>query len=169
MSSIMFIAALVPIAAVFIFLVVMQLSAKVAMLFAYLATDPVADLLGIVFEDIRPGYARARMPVTHRLLNAPGTAHGGAMMALIDVVHAAVSNSHGTLAVAQDVHTEFLSAGVEDDVLRCFELEMLPIGRCRSVGHESDWRWGVPERRIPGNVRRRIFPAQLPSPRSVPR
>lgn len=41
-------------------------------LFAYLATDPVADLLGIVFEDIRPGYARARMPVTHRLLNAPG-------------------------------------------------------------------------------------------------
>ena len=37
MSSIMFIAALVPIAAVFIFLVVMQLSAKVAMLFAYLA------------------------------------------------------------------------------------------------------------------------------------
>ena len=76
-----------------------------AELFAYLATDPVADLLGIVFEDIRPGYARARMPVTHRLLNAPGTAHGGAMMALIDVVHAAVSNSHGTLAVAQSLYT----------------------------------------------------------------
>ncbi|MBK8470322.1 MAG: hotdog fold thioesterase [Candidatus Phosphoribacter sp.] len=88
-------------------------------LFAYLATDPVAELLGIVFEEIHPGYARARMPVTHRLLNAPGTAHGGAMMALIDVVHAAVSNSHGTLAVAQDVHTEFLSAGTVGDVLMC--------------------------------------------------
>ena len=32
-------------------------------------------------------------------------------MALLDVVHAAVSNSHGTVAVAQDVHTEFLAAG----------------------------------------------------------
>ena len=45
MSSIMFIAALVPIAAVFIFLVVMQLSAKVAMLFAYLATVVLAVML----------------------------------------------------------------------------------------------------------------------------
>ena len=45
MSSIMFIAALVPIAAVFIFLVVMQLSAKVAMLYAYLATVVLAVAL----------------------------------------------------------------------------------------------------------------------------
>ncbi len=93
-------------------------------LFAYLATDPVADLLGIVFERIAPGFARARMPVTHRLLNAPGTAHGGAMMALVDVVHAAVSNSHGVLAVAQDVHTEFLAAGAEGDVLICEGVEL---------------------------------------------
>lgn len=93
-------------------------------LFAYLATDPVADLLGIVFERIAPGFARARMPVTHRLLNAPGTAHGGAMMALVDVVHAAVSNSHGVLAVAQEVHTEFLAAGAEGDVLICEGVEL---------------------------------------------
>ena len=98
-------------------------------LFAYLATDPVADLLGIVFEDIRPGYARASMPVTHRLLNAPGTAHGGAMMALIDVVHAAVSNSHGTLAVAQDVHTEFLNAGALGDTMDCEGVEINRTGR----------------------------------------
>ena len=42
MSSLMFVAALVPIAAVFIFLVVMELSAKVAMLYAYLATVALA-------------------------------------------------------------------------------------------------------------------------------
>ena len=57
------------------------------------------------------------MTVGPQLLNAVGMAHGGATMALLDVVHAAVSNSHGTVAVAQDVHTEFLSPGAEGDVL----------------------------------------------------
>src|SRR3954447_22732758 len=88
-----------------------------AELFARLAADPLAGHLGISLEQVRPGYARASMTVGPRLLNAVGMAHGGATMALLDVVHAAVSNSHGTVAVAQDVHTEFLAAGVEGDVL----------------------------------------------------
>ena len=88
-----------------------------AALFARLAADPLADRLGITLEQVRPGYARAVMPVGPELLNAVGTAHGGATMALLDVVHAAVSNSHGTVAVAQDVHTEFLAPGREGDRL----------------------------------------------------
>src|SRR4051795_1372273 len=88
-----------------------------AELFARLAADPLAGHLGISLEQVRPGYARASMTVGPRLLNAVGMAHGGATMALLDVVHAAVSNSHGTVAVAQDVHTEFLAAGVEGDRL----------------------------------------------------
>jgi acyl-CoA thioesterase len=86
-------------------------------LFARLAADPLADRLGITLEAVRPGYARAVMPVGPELLNAVGTAHGGATMALLDVVHAAVSNSHGTVAVAQDVHTEFLAPGRAGDRL----------------------------------------------------
>jgi acyl-CoA thioesterase len=86
-------------------------------LFALLAADPLADVLGIVLERVRPGYARAVMTVGPQLLNAAGTAHGGATMALLDVVHAAVSNSHGTVAVAQDVHTEFLAPGRPGDRL----------------------------------------------------
>jgi len=86
-------------------------------LFSLLAADPLADLLGIVLEQVRPGYARAAMTVGPQLLNAVGTAHGGATMALLDVVHAAVSNSHGTVAVAQDVHTEFLAPGRAGDRL----------------------------------------------------
>ncbi len=82
-----------------------------AALRARLAADPLAGLLGIELEEIRPGYARAGMTVGPRHVNAVGTAHGGATMALLDVVHAAVSNSHGVVAVAQDVHTEFLAAG----------------------------------------------------------
>ena len=88
-----------------------------AALFARLAADPLASRLGIVLEQVRPGYARAAMDVGPDLLNAVGTAHGGATMALLDVVHAAVSNSHGTIAVAQDVHTEFLAPGRPGDRL----------------------------------------------------
>jgi acyl-CoA thioesterase len=88
-----------------------------AELFGRLAADPLAAHLGIELERVRPGYARAAMTVTPQLLNAVGTAHGGATMALLDVVHAAVSNSHGTVAVAPAVHTEFLSAGRPGDRL----------------------------------------------------
>lgn len=93
-------------------------------LYDKLAADPFAKLLGITIDSIRPGYARASMVLTAEMLNAVSTAHGGVMMALIDVVHAAVSNSHGTLAVAQDVHTEFLSAGAEGDTLTCEGVEI---------------------------------------------
>lgn len=88
-----------------------------APLFAQLAADPLAAHLGITLEQVRPGYARASMTVGPELLNAVGMAHGGATMALLDVVHAAVSNSHGTVAIAQDVHTEFLAAGRPGDRL----------------------------------------------------
>jgi acyl-CoA thioesterase len=95
-----------------------------AELFARLSADPLAAHLGISLTEVRPGYARATMTVAPTHLNAVGTAHGGATMALLDVVHAAVSNSHGTVAVAQDVHTEFLSAGRPGDVLEAVGVEV---------------------------------------------
>ena len=95
-----------------------------AELFARLAADPLAAHLGITLVEVRPGYARATMTVAPTHLNAVGTAHGGATMALLDVVHAAVSNSHGTVAVAQDVHTEFLAAGRPGDVLEAVGVEV---------------------------------------------
>jgi acyl-CoA thioesterase len=95
-----------------------------AELFTHLASDPLAALLGITLDEVRPGYARASMTVAPTHLNAVGTAHGGATMALLDVVHAAVSNSHGTVAVAQDVHTEFLEPGRPGDRLEAEGLEL---------------------------------------------
>jgi acyl-CoA thioesterase len=100
-----------------------------AELFARLAGDPLAGHLGITLEQVRPGYARASMTVGPHLLNAVGTAHGGATMALLDVVHAAVSNSHGTVSVAQDVHTEFLSPGAVGDRLVAEGVELHRTGR----------------------------------------
>ena len=93
-------------------------------LFDRLAADPLAAHLGITLDEVRPGYARASMDVAPTHLNAVGTAHGGATMALLDVVHAAVSNSHGTIAVAQDVHTEFLTAGLPGDRLAAEGVEV---------------------------------------------
>src|SRR3954465_5220234 len=95
-----------------------------AELFARLAADPLAAHLGITLEQVRPGYARAAMTVGPQLLNTVGMAPGGGTMALLDVVHAAVSNSHGTVAIAQDVHTEFLAAGAEGDRLTAEGVEV---------------------------------------------
>lgn len=89
-----------------------------------LSADPLAQHLGIELDHIEPGHARATMRIDERLLNPGGTGHGGAVMALIDVVHAAVSNSHGTLAVAQDVHTEFLAPSRPGDLLVCVGVEV---------------------------------------------
>jgi acyl-CoA thioesterase len=98
-------------------------------LFRALSADPLAAHLGIELQEVRPGYARATMTVGPQHLNAVGTAHGGATMALLDVVHGAVSNSHGTVAVAQDVHTEFLSAGRSGDQLVAEGVELHRTGR----------------------------------------
>src|SRR3954454_1981212 len=100
-----------------------------AELFARLGGFPPAAHLGITLTAIPPGYARATMTVAPTHLNTVGTAHGGATMALLDVVHAAFSNSHGTVAVAQDVHTEFCAAGRPGDVLTAEGAEVHRTGR----------------------------------------
>jgi acyl-CoA thioesterase len=112
-------------------------------LFTRLAADPLARHLGITLEQVRPGYARASMTVGPELLNTVGTAHGGATMALLDVVHAAVSNSHGTVAIAQDVHTEFLTAGKPGERLVCEGVEVHRSARTavyRIDAHGEDGR-----------------------------
>ena len=128
-------------------------------LYEKLAADPFAILLGISIDSIKPGYARASMSITQDMLNAATTAHGGAMMALIDVVHAAVSNSHGTLAVAQHVHTEFLHAGAVGDVLTCEGVE-LSLTKRTAVFRIDVWaesREGRDERKLLSTALARVF------------
>lgn len=70
---------------------------------AYLRNDPLTAHLRIEVEEIRVGYARARMVVRAETLNAHGVAHGGATMALADTVFPAASNSHGKQALVVDL------------------------------------------------------------------
>lgn len=79
-------------------------------LFDHLASDPYAASLGVHLEAIRPGYARAALEIERRHTNAHGVLHGGVVIGLADIVHAAASNSHGTVAVAVEVHAELLAS-----------------------------------------------------------
>ena len=127
-------------------------------LLARLAADPLAAHLGIELEQVRPGYARASMTVGPQLLNAVGTAHGGATMALLDVVHAAVSNSHGTVAVAQDVHTEFLHPGRPGERLVAEGTELHRSSR--TAVYRIDARGD--DGRLVGTALARVFPTDRP-------
>jgi acyl-CoA thioesterase len=76
---------------------------------AKIRQDPFAKWLGIEFEDIRPGYARASLRVTPDMLNFHGVMQGGAIFTLADAAFGAASNSHGQVALALTVTIQFLA------------------------------------------------------------
>lgn len=73
--------------------------------------DRFARGAGMRLEEVRPGYARTRMTVSDRHLNAVDVAQGGAIFTLADLAFAACCNSHGTVAVAVNVSIQFVRAG----------------------------------------------------------
>jgi acyl-CoA thioesterase len=72
--------------------------------------DRFAALVGIELEEVRPGYARARLAVEERHLNGAGVVQGGAIFTLADFTFAAAANSRGRLALAIEAHLTFLRA-----------------------------------------------------------
>ena len=73
--------------------------------------DRFARGAGIRLEEVRPGYARARMTASERHLNAVDVVQGGAIFTLADLAFAVCCNSHGTVAVAVNVNIQFVRAG----------------------------------------------------------
>lgn len=73
--------------------------------------DTFARHLDIELLEVREGFARARMPLDARHVNALKIAHGGAIFALADLAFAAAANSHGTVAVAVNVSITYHAAG----------------------------------------------------------
>jgi acyl-CoA thioesterase len=78
-------------------------------IFQTISKDPFAKLVGIEYQEIRPGYGRTAMTVTPQLLNSHGIPHGGAIFSLADSAFAAASNSHGQVAVALSMTVNFLA------------------------------------------------------------
>src|SRR5512142_1161742 len=76
----------------------------------HLENDRFAQSLGIELVELHEGYARCEMVVTETMLNAHGSAHGGAVFTLADFAFAAACNSYGQVAVALNVSINFLDA-----------------------------------------------------------
>jgi acyl-CoA thioesterase len=79
--------------------------------------DTFAEHLGIQLVALAPGYAKATMKLTAKHLNGVDVAHGGAIFSLADLVFAAASNSHGTVAVAINANIHFLKGAVQGAIL----------------------------------------------------
>ena len=96
---------------------------------AMYATDVCSQWLGMILEEVRPGYARMRMAVKGEFLNGHGICHGGLMFTLADSTFAFACNSHNIPAVAAGCAIEFLKPVLGGDVLTAEGQEQALSGR----------------------------------------
>jgi acyl-CoA thioesterase len=66
--------------------------------------------VGIELLEVSPGYAKAKLDVEERHLNALKTVQGGALFTLADVTFAAALNAHGNAAVVINANMSFVKA-----------------------------------------------------------
>ena len=72
--------------------------------------EPFAKKFGLRLIDLDDGYSKVEMIFTQDMENIFGMAHGGALFALIDEAFETASNSHGTMAVALNLNTTYVSS-----------------------------------------------------------
>lgn len=84
---------------------------------ALFANDPASSGLGIVLEEVGPGFARLRMAVRAEMLNGHGTCHGGVIFALADSAFAAACNTYNAVTVAAAASIDFLAPAQAHDEL----------------------------------------------------
>jgi acyl-CoA thioesterase len=96
---------------------------------AMYARDVASQGLGMVIEEIRPGYARLRMEIRPDMLNGHATCHGGYVFALADSAFAFACNSHNRATVASGAAIEFLAAVRAGEVLVAEAVEQALGGR----------------------------------------
>jgi acyl-CoA thioesterase len=76
----------------------------------FLDADRFAQRADIQLLIMEPGHATARMAIQPYHLNGLQTVEGGAIFTLADLVFAAASNAHGTVAVAINCSINFIKA-----------------------------------------------------------
>jgi len=72
--------------------------------------DRFAEFVGIRLTEVTPGSARAELEIGEEHLNGLGTAHGGVIFTLADIVFAAAANSHGVDAMAVNINISYFKA-----------------------------------------------------------
>jgi acyl-CoA thioesterase len=79
-------------------------------IFKKVESEPFAQRFGIKLLELDEGYSKVEMKFTSDMENFLGTAHGGALFALIDEAFETASNSHGTMAVALNLNITYISS-----------------------------------------------------------
>ena len=74
------------------------------------AADRASQHLGMTIEDIGPGRATLRMPVTDTMINGHDICHGGYVVLLADSAFAFACNTYNQRTVAQGLDVTFLRA-----------------------------------------------------------
>lgn len=82
-----------------------------------LADDEFSRWMGIELLDIKPGYARLKMPVRNEMTNGFKVSHGGIIFSLADSALAFASNSYGSVALALENNISFIKKVMPGDVL----------------------------------------------------
>ncbi|HRP75106.1 MAG TPA: hydroxyphenylacetyl-CoA thioesterase PaaI [Rhodocyclaceae bacterium] len=93
------------------------------------AADNASHCLGMVMEEIGPGYARLSMTVRENMLNGLRMCHGGFITTLADSAFAYSCNSYNEQTVAQGIAVEFLAPARPGDVLTAEGREVALAGR----------------------------------------
>jgi len=91
--------------------------------------DPASQALGMVLDDIRPGYARMTMTVRADMLNGHATCHGGYIFMLADSAFAFACNSHNLSTVGAGCTIDYLAPGRAGDVLVAEAIEQALQGK----------------------------------------
>ena len=79
-------------------------------IFKKVESEPFAQRFGIKLLELDEGYSRVEMKLTPDMENFLGTAHGGALFALMDEAFETASNSHGTVALALNMNITYISS-----------------------------------------------------------
>jgi acyl-CoA thioesterase len=72
-----------------------------------LRRDRFTAWLGLIVDEIGPGYCKLHYKVTDEMLNGFDILHGGVVFSASDSAFAFACNSHGTITVALDVSISF--------------------------------------------------------------
>lgn len=76
----------------------------------HIGKDHFAEHVGIVLEIVKPGYARAVMPIKPFHLNGVGRVQGGAIFTLADYTFAAAANTEGTQTLGLNTTISYFQA-----------------------------------------------------------
>lgn len=93
------------------------------------ADDHASQAMGMVLDQIAPGFARVSMRVAENMVNGHGTCHGGLIFTLADSAFAFACNSYNQRTVAQHCSISFLAPARLGDRLIADARERQRAGR----------------------------------------